>query len=61
VTAIKSRGYLFNKWQPLSSLSKRRSRKQAAHDARHDPLPMPRQFTRSVSRKPITLHKGPVL
>jgi hypothetical protein len=40
--------------------SERRSAKQAAYEAGNVLSVAPRQFTRTPSRKPITLHKGPV-
>jgi hypothetical protein len=49
---------------PVSPRSERRSAKQAAYEDRSDALSgiplLPRQFTRTPSRRPITLHKGPV-
>jgi hypothetical protein len=66
---LKARPRLPLNWRmnrPLASgKSERKSAKQAAYEARSDALSvmplLPRQFTRTPSRKPITLHKGPVL
>jgi hypothetical protein len=60
---LKARPRMPLNWQmnkPWPSNSERRSAKQAAYENRNAAPVAPRQFTRTPSRKPITLHKGPV-